>query len=121
MFFRNFNRRHVGGFLIFSGGSCFVVASLTFLFARHFVSTAAHVQGKILRMLEQRAHDGESTVYYPVFTFQDARGINHTIHSSWGSFPLAYEVGTRCLFFTIPVILKMQRLTGFSQSGGGRS
>jgi len=93
MFFRNFNRRHVGGFLIFSGCGCFVVTLVTFLFTRHFVSAAARAQGKILRTIEQREHDGESTVYYPVFTFQDARGVNHTIHSSWGSFPPAYEVG----------------------------
>ncbi len=43
-------------------------------------------------MIEQKDKD-EGTVYFPVFTFTDAQGTVHTIHSSSGSSPPDYEVG----------------------------
>ncbi len=49
-------------------------------------------------MLERKDKDDE-TVYYPVFSFHDAQGVEHVIHSSSGGFPPAYEVGD-----TVPVL-----------------
>jgi hypothetical protein len=51
-------------------------------------------------MIEQKDKNGYSC-YYPVFLFQAAGGIEHTIHSSWGTFPPAFEVGD-----TVPVLYR---------------
>jgi hypothetical protein len=98
MLFQRPNRKVIGGFLIASGFICFVIAFVSSLYFWHFVRTAAHADGKIIRMLEQRDKD-DDTVYYPVFSFHDAQGGEHTVHSSSGSFPPAYEVGD-----TVPVL-----------------
>ncbi|HEU5122544.1 MAG TPA: DUF3592 domain-containing protein [Verrucomicrobiae bacterium] len=98
MFFQRQSRKYIGGLLIIAGSICLFIAFVSFLYSLHFVHTAAHANGKILRMLEQKDKD-ERTIYYPVFTFSDAQGAEHTIHSSSGSFPPAYEVGD-----TVPVL-----------------
>lgn len=92
MFFQRANRKFFGWFLAGGGSICLAIAAGAFLFSWHFVNTAAHADGRILRMLEQNDKDN-GKVYYPVFTFRDAQGAEHTIHSSWGSFPPQYEVG----------------------------
>ena len=98
MLFQRPNRKVIGGFLIASGSICLVIALVSSLYFWHFVHTAAHTDGKIIRMLVQKDKD-DGTVYYPVFSFHDAQGVEHTIHSSSGSFPPTYEVGD-----TVPVL-----------------
>jgi Protein of unknown function (DUF3592) len=97
MFFQRPRRKYIGGFLIASGAICLLVALISALYFWHFVRTASHADGKIIRMIEQQDNDG--TAYFPVFTFRDAQGAEHTIHSSSGSFPPDYEVGD-----TVPVL-----------------
>jgi hypothetical protein len=91
-------RKVVGGSLIASGSVCLVIALAAFFHFWRFVRTAAHTNGKIVRMLEHKDRD-DDTFYYPVFSFHDVQGVEHTIHSSTGSFPPAYEVGD-----TVPVL-----------------
>jgi hypothetical protein len=92
------NRKYIAGFLVASGSICLLIALVSALYFWHFVSTASHADAKIIRMVERKVKDDE-TAYFPVFTFHDAKGAEHTIHSSSGSFPPAYEVGD-----TVPVL-----------------
>jgi hypothetical protein len=98
MLFRRPNRKYLGGFLIFSGSICLVIAFVSFLYFWHFVQTAAHAKGRIVQMLEHRDGD-HGTAFFPVFSFRDDQGAEYTIHSSSGSFPPEYEVGD-----TVPVL-----------------
>ena len=91
-------RKFMGGFIITGGSICLLIAFTSILYFWHFVRTASHADGKVIRMIEQKDKD-DSTMYFPVFTFRDAEGSEHTIHSSSGSFPPDYEVGD-----TVPVL-----------------
>lgn len=59
---------------------------------RHFVQSASRTVGTVTKMIERPGHDS-STVYSPVYTFQDAQGKQHEIYSSSGTYPPAYKVG----------------------------
>jgi Protein of unknown function (DUF3592) len=97
MLFRRPKRKYLGGLLIASGSVFLLIALISLLYFWHFIRTAAHTDGKIIQMLEQK--DNDQTAYFPVFSFHDAQGAEHTIHSSSGDFPPAYEVGD-----TVPVL-----------------
>ena len=98
MLFQHPKRKTIGVVLICCGSICLVISLASFLYFWHFVHTAARTDGKIVRMLENRDKDG-NTAFFPVFSFHDTHGVEHTIHSSSGSFPPAYEVGD-----TVPVL-----------------
>ena len=98
MLLQRLNKKVIGGLLMASGFICIVIALVSFLYFWHFVHTAKHTDGKIVRMIEQKDKD-DRTVYFPVFSFHDSQGAEHTIHSSSGSFPPDYEVGD-----TVPVL-----------------
>jgi len=98
MFFQRHSGKPIGGILIAGGSICLLIALISTLYSWHFVRTASQANGKIIRMIQQEDKD-DGTVYFPVFTFYDAQGAEHTIHSSSGSFPPAYEVGD-----TVPVL-----------------
>jgi hypothetical protein len=78
-----------------------IVLTISFFVYRHtqhFVQAASHAKGTVTQMVERAGHDS-GTVYSPVYTFQDADGKQHEIHSSGGSYPPAYKVGD-----TVPVL-----------------
>jgi hypothetical protein len=82
------------------GGWIFIAVAMfdltgTFLIYRHeqhFVQSANRTQGTITRMVEQQKSDHE-ILYFPVFTFADAKGQQQEIRSSSGQYPPAYKVG----------------------------
>lgn len=92
MFGQAFSRKHIAGALIASASICLSIALVSFVYFWHFVGIAAHADGKIIRMIENK-DKGQDTMYFPVFSFRDTQGEQHTIHSSSGSFPPEYEVG----------------------------
>ena len=92
--FQRTNRKYIGGTLIGSSAVLLAIALVSALYYWYFLRTASRTDGRIIRMIEHRDR-GNHTTYFPVFTFQDESGSEHTIHASGGTFPPAYEIGDK--------------------------
>lgn len=73
----------------------FVAGTLLWLLCSFlFTHSSARANGKVVQLVEHHfTHDTE-VVYCPVFVFKDAAGLDHAIHSSAGSNPPRFPVGT---------------------------
>jgi uncharacterized protein len=56
-----------------------------------FLERALPAQAQVVSIQERSSDDG--TMYYPVFSFTDREGVEHTVHSRMGSNPPAYSKG----------------------------
>ena len=70
------------------GGVAIVMAIST----SSFLSTASHVKGEVVELVERRSDDG-GTTFAPVFTFTDNKGVVNIVYSSTSSYPPAFGVG----------------------------
>ena len=61
------------------------------LYSCYLTYSSLRTSGIVVQLVERRYKD---VVYCPVFTFRDASGVDHTIHSSVGSNPPRFPVGT---------------------------
>ncbi len=65
---------------------------LAYRHQREFVDTAARAEGTVIELVEKR--DGNSgATFAPVYTFRDAQGGDHNIHSNVSTYPPRYKVG----------------------------
>jgi hypothetical protein len=55
--------------------------------------SSVRASGRVVQSV-QRHLEGGDVVYCPVFVFRDAAGFDHTIHSSVGSNPRRFPVGS---------------------------
>src|SRR5258706_9407012 len=91
MFFQRPSRRFIAGVMIGGASICGVIASASVLCSWHFVRTATRGDGRVTQMVERQGDHG--TLYAPVFSFRDAQGAEHTVHSSTASYPPEHQVG----------------------------
>ncbi len=80
-----------GIFLLICSALLLIGAGFAYQSARSFVDHSVKSIGKITDIRES-VSDG-TTYYYPTYTFTDASGASHTVHSSAGSNPPDYSVG----------------------------
>lgn len=66
-------------------------ANWSYQYTQKFLSTAVKAQGKVVDLLNSSS-DGD-TVYAPIITFKDRKGVEHQIISSVYSDPPRYAVG----------------------------
>lgn len=90
----------IAAFMIVSSILLLMVSGFFYLRAHCLISSTQRVAGKIVELREARA-DGRM-VYYPVFTFSDSTGVEHTITSKAGSFPPPFQVGEAVTVFYAP-------------------
>jgi hypothetical protein len=64
-----------------------LIGALMAVYSWRFLSTAARADGKVIRL------DERAGMYYPVYTFADAQGMNQTGYSRIGSSPPLYAMG----------------------------
>jgi len=72
-----------------------VVALVTSLYSWRFTRVAQRTSGTVIEMREHPDKDSGSISYAPTFRFQDGRGAEHTIASSFFSSPPEFRVGDR--------------------------
>lgn len=70
---------------------CAVIALASALYCWHFVRTATAADGRVTQMVERQGEQG--TLYSPVFSFRDTKGVEHLVHSSTASYPPEHQVG----------------------------
>jgi hypothetical protein len=73
--------------LLFTGTFIWLICSLG------WVLSSVRASGRVVQSVQRHLQDGD-VVYCPVFAFQDAAGLDHTIHSSAGSNPPRFPVGS---------------------------
>jgi hypothetical protein len=83
MFRFRYKLRTVAIVLLSAGCICLGVALISYLHVRHFVARAVRTQGTVIELAE--GHDDQGAAWYPVFTYSDASGRKHTVHSNTGS------------------------------------
>ena len=96
--------------LLALGASCYNRAA-------SFRKTAVEAQGAVIGLregLSTGAHGESSTVYYPIIRFADKAGQDHTLYSSSGSDPPAYEVGERVSVLYDPANPKEAKVNSFT-------
>jgi Protein of unknown function (DUF3592) len=91
MFIPRFNRRLVGGSIILVSCACLAAAPLWYLHFNRIVANSLQARGRVVKMIQRNERFGE--VYYPVVTFRDARGYQHTFDSNQGSTPPSFQIG----------------------------
>jgi hypothetical protein len=84
-------RENVSASLIGLAALLFTVTLLWLLCSLLLTYSFARSNGRVVQLVER--HDTE-VVYCPVFVFRDAAGLDHTIHSSAGSNPPRFPVGS---------------------------
>jgi hypothetical protein len=83
----------IGGWVFIATGIItLTIAFFVYRHAQNFVQSASRTQATITKLIE-RPGQNSSSVYFPVFRFQDANGQAHEIDSSSGQYPPAYKVG----------------------------
>jgi preprotein translocase subunit SecG len=83
--------------------------------AVRFKKTAVEAQGSVIELKEDRSGGTDShTVYYPIIRFADKAGQEHTLYSSAGSYPPAYEVGERVPVLYDPANPKEAKINSFT-------
>ena len=90
--------------LLALGGSCYGRAV-------RFKKTAAEAQGTVIELRADSGNHG--TTFYPIIKFADQTGHGHTLYSSTGSYPPAYEVGERVSVLYDPANPKDARINSF--------
>jgi hypothetical protein len=95
--------------LLALGGSCYSRSVA-------FKKTAVEAQGAVVELKEGSGGGpgNHHTVYYPVVRFADKAGQDHTLYSSSGSYPPAYEVGERVSVLYDPANPKEAKINSFS-------
>ena len=89
----------LGGTFALLGGLVFVVGVVWLARTALFVSRAHQVPGRIVETEQIRDADDGGSVYLPVYTFTDAKGVVHTQRSSSGGAEHAYAPGQRITVF----------------------
>jgi hypothetical protein len=83
--------------------------------AAHFKKTAVKALGTVIELKEDSSGGAQShTVYYPIIRFVDKAGQEHTLYSSSGSYPPAYEVGEHVSVLYDPANPKEAKVNTFS-------
>ena len=83
--------------------------------AANFKKTAVEAQGTVSELKEGSSGGANShTVYYPIIRFADKAGLEHTLYSSSGSYPPAYEVGERVSVLYDPANPKEAKVNSFT-------
>jgi hypothetical protein len=76
--------------------SALVTLALTAFFyqrSKSFLRDAIRADGKVVRLVERPSSGSGTTLFFPVYTFRDARGQEREIYSDSGSFPPSQSVG----------------------------
>jgi hypothetical protein len=98
----------VGAFALLAlGASCYNRAA-------NFKKIAAEAQGTVIELKEDSSGANSHTVYYPIIRFADKAGQEHTLYSTSGSFPPAYEVGERVSVLYDPANPKEAKVNSFT-------
>jgi hypothetical protein len=98
--FRQFNRKLIAGCIFASALICLIVAAISFAYTRGFVSNAMQADGTVTQVIERS--DSHGSFFYPVYKFDDAHGVEHTIYSSMGSYPPDHQVGDKIKVLYLP-------------------
>ncbi len=94
--------------LLAFGGSCYNRAV-------NFKKTAVEAQGTVVELKEGAGGGTDShPIYYPIIRFADKARQDHTLYSSSGSYPPAYEVGERVSVLYDPMNPKEAKVNSFS-------
>jgi len=74
------------------GITAFTIAAFWLLHSCYLLVSSFRAPGQITQMIEEPSH--HNAMYFPVFTYTDQTGTEHTIHSHSGSSSwTAYRVG----------------------------
>lgn len=104
--------QRVGKLMIFFSPVLLIIAGVLYFRTASFIERAERTEGEIIEMVARSGSKG-STTYAPVFTFADASGASHTIHSSTSSYPPRYHVGEKVTVLYDPKLPKDATLDGF--------
>lgn len=85
----------IAKFVIGMGCALFVCALATALHTWHFTRIAQRTGGMVIEMRQHTDKDSGSVGYAPTFQFQDAAGAQHTVSSSFYTFPPEFHVGDK--------------------------
>lgn len=85
-------RKAVAILMIVAGLVCLFASAVWSVYSWHLVSTSTRATGRITQLIERRDGKGNS-YFYPVFTYADRRGTEHTIDSTVGTYPPPHRVG----------------------------
>ena len=81
-----------GKVAIKAGIVAFIIAVCWFLHSCYLIVSSFRTPGQITQVIDQPIH--KQDMYFPVFTYTDQTGTQHTIHSNSGSSNwTAYHVG----------------------------
>lgn len=99
------------------GGALLVGAFLWYQSTVTFLDEALEVPGVVTDLVYSRS--GDSSSYYPVVQFEDARGQLIEFQSSSGSTPASYSRGEHVSVFYLPGEPESARIDGFFSLWGG--
>ena len=96
-----FNQKAVALLMIVAGLLCLLVAAAWAIYSWHLVSASMRATGRITQLIERCDGKGNS-YFYPVFTYADRRGTEHTIDSNVGTYPPPHRVGDTVVVLYTP-------------------
>ena len=110
-------RSLVHALCLIAAGICLITGCVSYFRNAAFARGALRVQGKVVRVEEQRGHDGEIT-FLSVFEIHDAAGAPHTIRDSVASRPASHTVGDSVSVLFDPAAPDTARLDSFASLWG---
>ena len=102
---------------LLAAGICLIIGAVSYFHNAAFVRGASRVQGMVVRVEEQRGHDGGSK-FLSIFEFRDAAGTSHTIRDSVSSRPASHAVGDSVSVLFDPATPDTARLDSFPSLWG---
>lgn len=107
------NREALGLGIIGIHSLLLLIAMGATVYSWSFVHKAAHADAQVVQ-LNTREDKDSGTTFYPVFTFRDAGGKEHTVTSSVGSAPAACQVGDKIRVLYQPDAPNEAKIDNFS-------
>ena len=116
MLFKRSLLKYIAGTMIMAGSICAMVALASWFVGWQFVRSASRADGRIIQMLERGGEHGK--LHAPVFTFRDASGTEHTVHSDSASDPPEYQAGDTVHILYSPTNPQNAKIDRFSSLWG---
>ena len=88
-----------------------LVGTFSLIKTRDFLVKAVEANGKIVEL--DRKNSGDGVTYSPVFSFVEASGKQHTIHSSLSTNPPRYEIDEKVSVLYDPQNPQKARIDSF--------